>query len=56
MQCVISNFRNEVAEKCALMGYYAANSGKNNAHNGGYVKHTSPTHKSVFHENYLVKC
>jgi len=27
--CVISGFRREVAENCALLGYYAASSGRN---------------------------
>jgi len=44
-QRVISGFYREVDENCALMGYYAASSGKNNAHNAGYVKHTRSTYK-----------
>jgi hypothetical protein len=27
IQCVISDFRHEVDENCALLGYYAASSG-----------------------------
>jgi hypothetical protein len=48
-QCVISGFHRQVAENCAVLGYYAASSGKNITHNAGYLKHKVP-HINVFYK------